>query len=158
MNKELLKLKITAAFKNIEYPGNSDIVYDNNNAECEQIRNDFIGKKWEELDIKLLQYNNEALTFFSPSGFQYFLPAYLMTSIERYNEAGNITFNTLCNLIPPSKNDSEGIAFFNEKISNLNKEQNAAILAYLYWIKEEHPHAHFEDDIDIAIKYWDKKL
>jgi hypothetical protein len=51
--------------------------------ECDEIAQTFAEKDWRQMrDIELLRYNGVALTLFSASAFHYYLPAFMIATLN----------------------------------------------------------------------------
>ena len=82
-----LKEAIRAAFADVEYPGDNNIVRCPYHCRpCEEIVEYFRGKTTEGHSVEDLRDHHTALTLFTPEAFQYFLPAFMIASLESYND------------------------------------------------------------------------
>jgi hypothetical protein len=80
---EALKQEIEAAFANVPYPGDDRIAYSNIDFDGSRLAAAFKGKHWKELTPHDLHWNE--MTFLSREGLQYYLPTYLLASLEGYD-------------------------------------------------------------------------
>jgi hypothetical protein len=138
---ERLKSKIKQAFAEAEYPGDDQILYDRDHClECQQVAADFQGQSWPQMPFKILRFNRESFgSQFTPEGFRFYLPAYLLAALED----GDVLEYTLFSLLPLDKPDS--VARWREKVQGLSAEQRHIVREFLDYIKEERP-AHFLPD------------
>ncbi len=99
--------KITYGFQSMTYPGDFNIVYDNseNNLECVEIQQTFVGKHWTELTLETLLEQKSALGFLTPEAFQFYLPAYLSIVIQEFDEVDVLPDNTVFYLTLPLEVD-----------------------------------------------------
>ncbi|RGI73718.1 DUF6714 family protein [Bacteroides uniformis] len=90
MDKKLLIEEIKAAFTKVEYP--KQITYDisGNHLECLEVENMFRNKEWRSLPDNFMFEERSALFFFSPEGFHYYLPAFMIFSLHDFVGADNI--------------------------------------------------------------------
>lgn len=87
--------EIRENFKGVARPNDADIFeHDAEDAEA-----DFFGRSWSELSAHSLDYHAHALSRFSPVGFHYFLPAFMIAAVE-HPELG-LKDVVLASLCPP---------------------------------------------------------
>ena len=84
MNHPELTAEITTAFQGEQYPGDSNIVYDNSgfHLECIEIREAFKGHLWQEVPDDVLSAERTGLSFMSKVGFRYYLPAFMCSLLR----------------------------------------------------------------------------
>lgn len=89
---ERLVEEIEAAFGDLPLPAEEDLVYDNSgyHLECNQVRETFRGRHWRELTTEFLRADCQAIFFFSPVGFRFFVPAFVRASIQDYENADRL--------------------------------------------------------------------
>jgi hypothetical protein len=80
---EALKQEIEAAFTGVLYPGDDRIAYSNIDFDGSRLAAAFKGRHWKELTPDEMHWNE--MIFLSREGFHYYLPAYLLASLEDYN-------------------------------------------------------------------------
>lgn len=80
---EALKREIEAAFADVPYPGDEHIAYSNIDADGSKLAAAFKGKPWKELTAHDLHWHEMA--FLSREGLHYYLPAYLLASLEDHS-------------------------------------------------------------------------
>jgi hypothetical protein len=86
----LLKQAIEAAFADVSYPGDSNITKcPYNCAECTRVALYFKGKGQDGHAEEDLRANHVALSLFTPEAFHYFLPSFMLMSLNSY-EKGDI--------------------------------------------------------------------
>lgn len=143
---ESLRQQIERSFESTEYPGHDKLVYDNTgyHLECSEIATAFKDKHWKDIPLDLLRYHSAALSFFTPEAYSFFLPAYLLATLDDYFEADVIPGSVIFSLIPPT--DPQDVAIYGElsrrRLQALRPEQREAIRSFLEFLKREHP----EDD------------
>lgn len=76
-----LKAQIEEAFSDVAYPGDGQIAYSETARECPESNEDFKGKHWRDVPSETIRWHYADLPLFSPSGFQYYLPGYLLTAL-----------------------------------------------------------------------------
>lgn len=81
-----LKETIKAAFAPVPYPGDTNITRCPYHCKpCEEIADYFKGKGWEGHSVEDLRDHHTALSLFTPEAFHYFLPAFMLASVESYD-------------------------------------------------------------------------
>ena len=123
---------------------------------------------WVELPRNVLCANPLALAFMSPEAFAWFLPAYLIISVEMYFETGTLTSSLIARLTPPDEadarqfealveemraldvdlvdespmdhlgSDDELLQVFMERVAVLTQDEKEAVRDYLEYIDSEH--------------------
>jgi hypothetical protein len=80
-----LRDKIEAAFASAQYPGDGNITRcPYRCSECTRVALFFKGRTWAENTAADLKPQHTALALFTPEAFQYFLPAFMLVSMDRY--------------------------------------------------------------------------
>jgi hypothetical protein len=72
--------RIFEVFKSAPYPGDDKLICHQCD-ECHRLRDDFKGKKAQEVDSETVYYHQDSLPLFSDEAKRYFLPAFLRESI-----------------------------------------------------------------------------
>ncbi|MGB7341134.1 MAG: DUF6714 family protein [Phototrophicaceae bacterium] len=117
-------------------------------------------KSWQEIDIKLLIRNRDKLTYLTPEGFHFLLPAYLMTMVTSSKNIDIMTENVLLALIPT---DEVGKKMLSQRVRRISKAQSASILHFLENFDLFFPPADWsfseeaQKNIQHGIVYWGKK-
>jgi hypothetical protein len=81
---DALRLAIRERFPAIPIPADDDIAL-HECKECLAIRDAFAGRTWDSLQPNELEARFDSLPMLSPSAFKYYLPAYLIDSLERFD-------------------------------------------------------------------------
>jgi hypothetical protein len=99
MRQELAK-KIEDVFANTPYPGDNSLGRD---WEIEP----FVGKHWKTIPLNVVMSRREELLSFSPAGFRFYLPAYLIAALVHPEETvDTLPNNILWSLAPPGSEDT----------------------------------------------------
>jgi hypothetical protein len=132
-----LREDIRNAFAAAPYPGDDRIAYDQSgrHLECNQVAQSFRGKDWRSLAPQFLRNNADALFFFSPAAFVFFLPAFLQMSLEDFDHGDIIPTNILISLEPSASTEIDDE--FERQIANLTPSQRKTIAAYLQYLATE---------------------
>lgn len=82
-----LQETIKAAFADVSYPGDNNITRCPYHCRpCQEITDYFKGKTWEGHAVEDLRDHHSALSLFTPEAFHYFLPAFMLASVESYDK------------------------------------------------------------------------
>src|ERR1700758_4722913 len=85
-----LKRQIMEAFADVSYPGDGNITRcPYHCAECARIAEHFKGKQSSGYTAEELRPFHVALSLFTPEAFHYFLPAFMLASLDSY-EKGDV--------------------------------------------------------------------
>ena len=79
---EILINRIYDAFETAPYPGDDRLICHQCD-ECFRLRDDFKGKKPQNVDSNTVYYHQDSLPLFSDEAKRYFLPAFLRESIMK---------------------------------------------------------------------------
>jgi hypothetical protein len=123
-----LKEKILAAFEGVPHPGDDNIAsVDTRHPEYRRYAVYFKGKQWNTIDFVEAREMHGALNAFTPEAFHYFLPAFMLASLESYD---------LYDLIPESiRVDLEYVGahrkHFPVRMAQFTKDQKRVITEFL---------------------------
>lgn len=130
MEKELLITTIRLAFADVPYPGDDNISDPEGRDEGEGATEAFRGRSWQSLKLDELWV--PSLYSMTPEAFHYFLPAYLIRSLE---DEEDISDDLMSVLKPPTNIYSRN--FFYSRYSKLTIAQKNVIQEYLNWTLKE---------------------
>lgn len=132
--RQSLEKTIFQAFGNVPYPNDNSIARpDDPQIEQDEIKRLFRGKRWQDLSNDFLMYNHGALYHLSEKALIYFLPAFLMASLD-YDQAGIIGIFTV-NFLFPSQYGS--VKPPTKLFSNLNDAQRDALREFANYLRDE---------------------
>jgi hypothetical protein len=123
-----LKESIEEAFADVPYPGDANITHcPYNCSECRRIAAYFKGKESKGYKAEELLDYHVALSLFTPEAFHFFLPAFMLASLDKY-EKGDV--------IPDSirfhfEYSQEMQGHFAVRMSKFTTAQRHAIIDYL---------------------------
>jgi hypothetical protein len=136
-NKEIiahLRSEIIKAFAEVEQPAKNNIAL-HECEECRDARKNFTNIKWQEANDKLLESNYDKIPLFSPEAFHYFLPAYLLYTLNNFDdEFSDVCEFTLFAVTPDkSREDESGnvSSYWKEKFSSFTFAQMNVIYQFL---------------------------
>lgn len=131
------------AFADTFAPGVDEIVPDYWDFDLErtEIRNAFAGRAWHEIPAGMLAEHRQALFFLTPSAWSYYLPAYMLATIDAYSEADSALTEVVGSLTPNCDPEIEAIR--KERLAALTERQRDLLSRFIEWAADEHP-----EDID----------
>ncbi|MFJ4345409.1 DUF6714 family protein [Pseudomonas sp. NPDC089401] len=147
-----IRLKVERAFGNKPPPPAEEII-NTKYIEPIRIRDFFKGKPWWEITLEKLQtdYSGDGsacLTFMSPKGRNYYLPAYLLLTTESYYEGDVVTLDFPSRLLMYAKDDD----YF--EITGLKNEEMVAIAEVLRFLVTEHDDEDAQEALDFLWKQY----
>jgi hypothetical protein len=152
MNAADIERVIRDAFTETGPPDATEIVPRHNfvHLECDEIRDAFRGKRWEELSVPFLTYHRDAVFFFTPRAWSYFLPAYMSAILARYDETDTMVNGLLATVTPTRNGDDEALR--RSRIAALSSSQRVAFGMFIEWVAAKHPEdLESEDCQDILV-------
>jgi Family of unknown function (DUF6714) len=132
MTSDELKALVRGAFPVEPRPRSKEITDEGDTYwERVELRRELKGKAWPEVPMGILRREcGTEMTWLSPKGFRYYLPAWLVAALDD----GNVLSGVLGALEPQDRPDLQ--EFFLRHISELDAAQTEAVIAFL-----EHVHA-----------------
>lgn len=160
-DRERVRSEIATAFSTAPYPGDEGIVskliisgQEVDDPEREGIEESFKGLHWKAVSHEALMRNRDSLSFFTPTGLRFFLPAYLMAALDGVGDIRGFVVDFLrC----PEGSLQEGVlrAHFLKQVSALSPSQKSAVKLFLEYLKDSTDDALFRGDIAAAFeRYW----
>jgi hypothetical protein len=157
-----VKTKIASAFTAAPYPGDDNLVADPSewDPECREIARAFAGKRWIEVTPEIIGAHSQALPLFTPAGFRYYLPAYMMATIDAPDPEALRDF-VVFNLAPPRRPTGRKADFFQARAGQFTAAEREAIRSFL-GLMDERRSAEWrsqgaeppDSPIRSAIDYW----
>jgi hypothetical protein len=155
--------KITAAFSEVEYPGDEHLVNDSYGDEPDLVRKHFAGhNNWKNLTHEFLDFDG-ALSFLSDKAFRFYIPAFITADIAEKLDLNDPTVRLCWPLTPQAENEKIakvwGGGTLGERakkcFDEFSKEQAFAIISYLNWRLSHDKHNYM---IEQAMNnYWLKR-
>jgi hypothetical protein len=170
-----LKLRIDEAFGEMPYPGDEHIVACDC-WECEDVKSALKGLHWRDVDVSFERLDHlwEALSFLSPEGFHFYLPACMIISVMDFDRADIIPNCVISRLTPLYASDIDRLSRerdrgmmteyhrsgeaerrFLERVSGLNEAQCKVIRQFLEYMRDAYSTEFVSEDAKTAIeRYW----
>jgi hypothetical protein len=126
--------RIKQVFADVPYPGDDNIIGTPEHVavcdECSGLHDALAGRRWPELidDEEASGHVDHAMSFFSPAGWHYYLPAYLIQRVNR-RQFSSRHFSP--------RTDPGLVEFWEERVSRLTGDQCRAVIAYLLFVLRE---------------------
>lgn len=153
---DVFVLRMREGFEDTLYPGDDNIgLYDTG---LHDIKDDFAGVRWQDVTFPLLWKHRDEWSFFTPDGFRYYFPAFLLALLQFANELDSFAETFIPNLIPPASKDSRHEGLF-RTLDTLNAEQKKLVGICLKMIVEIYPERdwstiEYPKALEQAIAYW----
>jgi hypothetical protein len=151
-------MRLDKAFANVPRPGDEPLASSSRPEECEDTE-PFRGKIWQELGLNFLERHRNALFWFTPQAFCYYLPAFL-------NEGLVVPYPdyvvSILNLLSPTEN-GQAWRFREERWRRLTPPQIEHCEEWLTaLLVQAKPGGVFEEEVNRALQavkdryWWDK--
>lgn len=149
------------AFGSAPYPGDQGIVstliisgQEVEDPERKEIAEAFRGVHWNAVSHETLMRNRDSLSFFTPAGLRFFLPAYLMAALDGVGDIRGFVVDFL-RCPEGSLHEGQLRAHFLEQMSSLSPSQGNAVKLFLEYLKDSTHDALSRGDITAALeRYW----
>lgn len=114
----------------------------------------FQGKDWGTLSGDDIQPHHEAIFWFSPEAFCYYLPGLLSAGIKE-NRPDLLVFDSIINMLDRSADPYLWDEFFMHRWPLLNKEECSALKAWVFWLEQSNDYFQFSDSCARAVETLD---
>jgi hypothetical protein len=160
-----VKSKILTAFAAAPYPGDHNLVLAEagRDPESSEIAQAFRGKRWNEISSETLREFAQALPLFTPRAFRYYLPAYMLETVNSQDPEDVLKDFVPFNLTPPGDQGKTQDVFFAERAGLFSLAERDAIASFLGQMMQlriaEWRGAQMQPEIDRlqrAVDFWSK--
>jgi hypothetical protein len=135
---EQVESTVTGAFSDTPHP-EERIVSNPSHWEAAEIQNDFKGKHWRDIIDPTFLREHRTLYYFSPGGFRYYLPAYLIGLLRFPTEAVEWSDEVLVALYPPAHSVNTWLPRWDERMKVLDPVQKRAVRLFLEYLLATEP-------------------
>lgn len=97
-DKSSVIAQISEAFSQRPYPGDDRIIDNYENLDSINVLRQFKGVRWQDVPARVIDYNYGSLPSFTTEAFCYYLPAYLVHSLQAIDSDSNVPLFTLHSL------------------------------------------------------------
>lgn len=147
--------QIEKAFSGVPHPGDARLLHPQCYDDMD-IQAFYGGRHWRDIPEKVIARANAALCFFSPEGFQFYLPAYMLFALRHYRSSSSFSVDSTIYALCPSKGDLEQFSL--SKFSLLTGPQREAVVAFLeVMIEEAEGHADTAIARRALSRYWRRR-
>jgi hypothetical protein len=143
--------EIENAFADVTYPGDDKLVKSLEYYDNLKVVIDFKGKHWKEISQESLLKHRFDLSRFTPEAFRFYLPAYLIGSLQG-EDRGEIIEHVIFSFIPPIAEGKEKGEFLNS-LKSFDSKQISAIKAFVRAFIESEKH--LLPDRLIMAEFWE---
>ena len=114
------------------YPGDDDIVYNTGyDLECADILATFRSRDWRSISTEEVLLHKDSLSFFSPGGLHYYMPAYLLACANHRRELDVAPDNLAFELTPPEQEAESRWDRFWTRARLFDRNQCRVLVEYL---------------------------
>ncbi len=118
---------IESTFADAPYPGDDRITDHEDCLECAEIAEYFRGTSWRVHSLAKLWEHHAALSLFTPDAFHYFLPAFMLATLEQPREADLIPHSIAFHFTRGLSDEEQ----FTQRFSRFSTAQRQAVAAFL---------------------------
>jgi hypothetical protein len=133
--------QIDTAFATVPRPGNDELLHPNC-ADDNDIMALYEVTDWHDLSDATVENEYAALSFLSPAGFRYFIPAYMSFTLRNPESGAAAVESTLWSLSPSSDQH-----FTPSKFIHFDAAQSTAVVSFLEAMAKY-------QEVDEALLYW----
>jgi hypothetical protein len=152
-----VKLDIERSFADAPPPEFSEIVYDDSprHLEGQWIRNSLAGCHWQKLTCADLLEHEASIYFMTPVAFRFFLPAYLICSLNPI-EADAVADSIINSLSPPPLGVGTTEEFMS-RISLLQSDELSSVASFFRYFDTYHRDSYPDDIVHRSLEqFWSK--
>ena len=152
--KNALVSRIRQAFSARKMPAHYDAIIPpeyEHDEERHAVREYFRGRRWNDCSLDDHDtFDHSSLWFFSPAGYAYYLPAFMIASLNHFDNAGLIPNTLVSTLCAPAghKVDSN----YTARMQEFTQIELSVILQYLEYCESAFPHSNWGGDMKVAKK------
>jgi len=160
MKESELREKIISAFADVHYPGDDCLGAPDGRDDGENVTEFFRGKDWRWLKSNELACGPHALHFMTLEAFHYYLPAYLLASLEE--DSGDVIDAVFHKITPPRPNvvfphlDNRAVDEFQMRYEYFSPAQKQAVRDFIAFILDDL--IKFSEETNEPITREEKKL
>ncbi len=163
MATESVREDIAAAWAEEAYPGDDRIAYNTSarQEECNQVTGFFRGKHWRDITLESLaeEYGGDGaacLAFMTPEAYRFYLPAYMLISID-HPGTGDVLADAAVGSLAPWPDPTPRLqAWWAERVSDFSPAQRKVIVEFLRFLRERY--AWGPPQLAAALRYWESKI
>lgn len=120
--------------------------------ECNALRDDFNGVKWWEAEHTLIDENFGKLPLFTPRAFHYYIPAFILRSLEKFNPYDEVLEFVIYSLYPSEK--IADLEWFEQRKELFSEQQISIIVQFLNSVLLDTNMQINYSDAEKALTFW----
>ncbi len=156
-NRKKLSSAIKQAFADTHYPGDDNLLRNLTHYEADELMQDFLGKRWEDVTVEKAYFHRQSLVLFTEEAFRYYLPGFLIAALQaspgpNYG-ANDVLESIFCRLIGIGYNESYK-ASLRSTIHNFTPEQKSSIEEFIKLFLDGESSIWIEGYIENVKEYW----
>jgi hypothetical protein len=151
MNTKKLIKHIDSVFEKKRPPAEIDLTPHRCN-ECDQLRDDFTGLEWWNIENTLIDENFGKLPLFSSIAFHYYFPAYLKRSLQKFEYFDEVLESVMYSL--HEETDSVFWIRFKERRSLFSDEQALIVVEFLQLVLDDRLMEPYFQFVNKALLVW----
>jgi len=127
------KEKLIRHFADVPPPDNQRIAL-GNDWESQALQDAFSDVDWRTADKQIIQRNYDQLPFFSPEAFHFFIPAFLVYSVDE--PEGSRVFEYTVYALTPGKETDNTSQWYVDRLRLFTREQMSSIYEFLDLVRQ----------------------
>jgi len=141
-----LQAEVRSAFAGVVRPA-EDLIALHQCPECDALRAAFAHESWDAMSDDLIERNELALPLLSPDAFAYFLPAYLLYSLDHLSCTAGVTEMTVYAVSPSAGANANLENWTQERIAPFTDQQARVIDRFLELAERDEELGSYMSDI-----------
>ncbi len=114
-----------------------------------------LGQRWNDLDVFTLRSYGEGLRLFTPRAWHYYLPAYLIGSLD---ENADVLEDQVLRTLDPYYNEISSDVALPARLPKLSEEEKVAVLNYLRHLWDKHRDNYHEEWLRSVLDFWELQV
>jgi hypothetical protein len=141
-----LEASIRLAFARVVRPA-KDLIALHQCDECEELRCAFVSQRWEAMSGELIERHYVSLPLLSPEAFVYFLPAYILHSLDHFSPTSTVAEFTVYAVSPGANSDLGLEDWAVQRLAPFTNEQASAVDQFLELVERDEDVGPYISDI-----------
>lgn len=123
---------IRDAFRTTPYPGDDDLAsHAGNNPDSRRLLEDLRGLTWLDVSAAMVLKHKDDLPWFTPAGFRYYLPAYMIAVVDHTDDVDVAHGSTISMLTRPPRRRGWDGEWFEARARLFTEPERDAIRSFL---------------------------
>ena len=153
--------QIDKAFADTPYPQGEHIGWDG-------IDDTLRGKHWRDIPLDIIIRERSELSFLTPAGFRFYLPAFMLAALRHYDEVNTLSGYLVASLSPEPQKDlidptkPDYTDWLRKRVAPFKLDEAEAVWAFLKSCRLLHAvdfnNSPYGDLLDGALQFWEAKV